>query len=118
MAREVSVCIEVDQHPRVLFKILEKANSGLTIILRHGEGIRSYDAPTELGPRTSVQRLSIHTSNPESHGNLIHQTLKTEFGLLENHFWTKAVKQKQGFSLLFSKLSPTLDNERYKLKQN
>jgi hypothetical protein len=118
MARAVSICTEVNQHQRVLFKIREKANGGLTLLLRHGEHFRSYDKPMELGARTSVQRLSIQATGSSSDGNLIHQTLTTDSGTIDKYYWTEAIKQKQGFSLLFSKLNPTLDHDRYKLKEN
>jgi hypothetical protein len=117
MAKATSVCIAVDGRQRELFRILEKANGGLTLILKHAALYIHHRKPdSDPLPEMSFQRYSIHPSNEDPNGNLIHHSFGHQLASSETHYWTDAVKRKQGFALLFARHCPTLAVDRYLLK--
>ena len=111
--RRVRFCVEVEDEPRELFRIEERPNGAITLLMK-------TDAYVSFGGQRSeskLNKISLHPSPKSATFNMAHlKMVAADDSLIEGHLLTDAIKKKTGFTLIYVRRAPDLSDSRFCLQ--
>ena len=112
--RRTRIAVEVEGVPRALFSILEKSNGELIMPLTSAPRYGRHGGEWDDAPNVLEQRISIHPSSNSS----TYTTIKRTTNLSDNRSLTSvaltdAVKERTGFSGVFTRRVEDLSGDGY-----